>query len=82
VYSLTGYGGRYGMADTTTIEITDAQNDELERLKAVGQSKKGILQDLIDNYTQSRETLDEARVREIAREEIRDNVVPKAQDKP
>jgi predicted CopG family antitoxin len=60
---------------TTTIEIRDGQKAALDDLKvADSESYKDVLQRLIEDYSDSR-GLTEDRVRELAREEVRDAVV-------
>jgi hypothetical protein len=67
------------MTDTTTIEIEVAQKDELDSLKDTNsESYKSVLQRLIDDYSNATGELDEARIRELAREEITDNVIGRA----
>jgi len=48
------------MTDLTTIQVTQEQKAELDSLKAEGQSYKGILWELIENYNQD-QTNDMAR---------------------
>jgi len=63
------------MTETTTIQITVEQKQALNRMSKA--SYKEALQVLIDNYNEAikeQESLDESRVRELAREEINDNV--------
>jgi len=62
--------------ETTTIEITVDQKAELNKMKRG--SYKDALQVLIENYDKGGESLDEGRVRELAREEITDRVVMEA----
>jgi len=67
------------MTETTTIQITVEQKQALNRMSKA--SYKEALQVLIDNYNEAikeQESLDESRVRELAREEINDNVVLEA----
>ena len=62
-------------AETTTIEITTEQKAELNRM-GFG-SYKAALQELIETHKDT-SGLTESRVRELAREEIRDGVVYEA----
>lgn len=70
------------MTDTTTIQITTEQRDELDQLKEhQGEPYKSVLQGLITHYNASGKadtSVDEARVREIVRDEINDRVTPRA----
>lgn len=60
---------------TTTIEIRDGQKAALDDLKvADSESYKDVLQRLMEDYSDT-EGLTESRVRELAREEVRDAVV-------
>ena len=64
---------------TTTIEIHDDQREFLREVSEV--SAKRALQTLIDDYNNGgggEDALSEARVRELAREEITDRVVMEA----
>jgi len=58
--------------ETTTIEITKSQARELDSITTG--SYKDKLQQLIDSYNQDGESLDRPTVREIAREEINEQV--------
>jgi len=68
--------------DRTTIQLTDTTKTDLEQLKrADGESYESVLRMLIAHYNNSQdnqESLDETRVREIARAEINDLVAYKA----
>ena len=52
------------MTDTTTIQITEAQSEQLDEIAAPGQSKKGVIQELIDCYKND----ETGEVDELARE--------------
>jgi hypothetical protein len=62
--------------DTTTIEITQTQKAELNKMEFG--SYKAALQELIKSYNRS--NLSESRVRKIAQEEIAERVVYEAQE--
>lgn len=67
------------MTETTTIEIRTDQRDWLNEHK--GKSYKSLLDELIESYENAmtdKESISESRVRELAREEINDNVVLEA----
>lgn len=64
--------------DMTTIAITTDQRDALNDIADADESNYVVLQRLIDAYNPDADALDEARVREIAREEVRDAVVREA----
>lgn len=67
------------MSDTTTIEIKDEQKRVMNGLKyGENEPYKDVLQRLIEDYSGSSEVLNEDRVRQVAREEIRDVVVREA----
>jgi predicted transcriptional regulator len=60
------------MTETTTIEVTKAQKEQLDRLKdADRESYKAVLDRVIANYEKTIEGyITEGEAREIAREEI------------
>jgi len=66
------------MANTTTIEIKSDQKQQLDELKHGDESYKSILQAIIEDYRSNSQSLDETRVRELAREVVRDKVVMEA----
>jgi myosin-crossreactive antigen len=68
------------MNNRTTIQLTETTKDDLEALKrADGESYESVVRMLIAHYNNSQsDTVDESRMREIAREEITDRVVREA----
>lgn len=64
--------------DMTTIAITTDQRDALNDIADADESNYVVLQRLIDSYNSEGDAIDEAQVREIAREEVRDAVVREA----
>jgi hypothetical protein len=65
------------MTDNTTIACSKATKDDIDAL-VDGKNYDVKLQKLIDGYSPGEESTDDARIREIAREEIREAVVLEA----
>jgi hypothetical protein len=65
------------MSDNTTIACSKATKNDIDAL-VDGKNYDVKLQKLIDGYSGGPESVDDDRIRELAREEIRDAVVLEA----
>lgn len=68
------------MTDTTTIEITTAQLEDLKELRDRGNynSLKGVIGDLLEDGNITVAGIDESEARKVAREVVSDMVTHKA----